>query len=364
MDGPLVDIRESDIGPTYLSSTQTLTANLSDTTLQEHNNMVATRSKTRSSTGGEDNQPKIDDALDTATTGRKRRSSKATKTDGETGSSKKEPNTKKRKTEETTEGKEEEGDLAMRDDGKEVIEVENANDASTNDAGGAKETLVDGPEQHNEASQDVDQVDAGKKEESTDMAIDSSRVDLDSQVETAGVKEQGDVAESERVSSKEQTGGSASKEKDVDAVANQGESNSGTEAAQEKTAGVADEEKPQEPTTGATDMQEVKEAEKDLVQHDNVTEYGTIHFLYKPKVCPRLAASSPIHTVSLSALLIPVMALQVEVLHPGSVDEIQRLHIILQPHKQEDPAGKPVLSRMLHIGRKVLPAAGKGRRQP
>lgn len=314
--------------------------------------MVATRSKTRTSTGAEDNQPKIDDALENATTGRKRRSSKATKADGDAGAGKKEPKTKKRKTEETSGEKNDEGEVEKQDDGKEVIVLENANDAG---AVGEKNRADASDEEHStEAAQDVEQVEKDEKDENHDMAIDSSRVDLDNHVESANEEKAADAAE-------------PAKEENTDDVNGQEESTTEKAAEEEKTENTADEEEPEEKATGATDTQEAKEAEKELVQHDNVTEYGTIHFLYKPKVSTLSSTGNvspfPVqysrciadHTSRCS---------QVETLHPSSVDDVQRLHIILQPHKQDDPSGKPVLSRMLHIGRKVLPAAGKGRRQP
>jgi hypothetical protein len=326
--------------------------------------MVATRSKTRTSTGAEDNQPKIDDALEDAaatSTGRKRRSSKATKADGDAGANKKEPKAKKRKTEETSGEKQEEADVEMQDNGKEVIVVEDANGAGVVEEKG--ETDVAGQEQPKETSEDVDKTENREKEESNDM-VDSSRVDLDNH-EVASKEKDRDAIGTDNAEKNEKTVEPVVEKKNVDATEDQGEPNGENEA---KTDDVAFEEKPDEKATGATDTEDVKEAEKDLVEHDNVTEYGTIHFLYKPKVRELLCIeTSPIQSTSWTILdpsLIIVASLQVEVLHPGSVDDVQRLHIILQPHKQDDPSGKPVLSRMLHIGRKVLPAAGKGRRQP
>lgn len=89
------------------------------------------------------------------------------------------------------------------------------------------------------------------------------------------------------------------------------------------------------------DKSEVTAAEKDLTKHADVLEYGRIHFLYKPRV---------------------------EIMHPSDISEVQRLHIILQPHDEKHPEtfekdGKgekrPVLSRLIGVGRKVLPDAEK-----
>lgn len=55
-------------------------------------------------------------------------------------------------------------------------------------------------------------------------------------------------------------------------------------------------------------------------------------------------------------------------MHPSDISEVQRLHIILQPHDEKNPEtfekdGKgekePVLSRLIGVGRKVLPDAEK-----
>jgi hypothetical protein len=89
------------------------------------------------------------------------------------------------------------------------------------------------------------------------------------------------------------------------------------------------------------DKTDITAAEKDISQHADVLEYGRIHFLYKPRV---------------------------EVMHPSSISEVQRLHIILQPHDEKHPEtfekdGKkekpPVMSRLIGVGRKVLPDAEK-----
>lgn len=93
--------------------------------------------------------------------------------------------------------------------------------------------------------------------------------------------------------------------------------------------------------TSTVDKTDITAAEKDISKHADVLEYGRIHFLYKPRV---------------------------EVMHPSSISEVQRLHIILQPHDEKHPEtfetdGKkekpPVLSRLIGVGRKVLPDAGK-----
>ena len=93
------------------------------------------------------------------------------------------------------------------------------------------------------------------------------------------------------------------------------------------------------PSTG--DKADITAAEKDISKHADVLEYGRIHFLYKPRV---------------------------EIMHPSSISEVQRLHIILQPHDEDHPEtfekdGKkekpPVMSRLIGVGRKVLPDAEK-----
>jgi hypothetical protein len=254
--------------------------------------MVATRSKTRTSTGAEEKQPKIDDALENATIKRKRRSSKATKADGDAGASKKESKTKKRKTEETSGEKHDDVEVEKQDDGKEVIVLENANGAAAVD--GKEQTDVNGEESSTESAQDVEQVakvDKVEKEETHDMAIDSSRVDLDNQVEPADDEK---TAETDVPANEDPGAGGVepAKEEDTDVVNGQEESTTEKAVGEEKTEDATDEEKLEEKATGATDTQEVKEAEKELVQNDSVTEYGTIHFLYKPKVSTHSSAGN------------------------------------------------------------------------
>lgn len=262
--------------------------------------MVATRSKTRTSTGAQENQPKIDDALENATAGRKRRSSKATKADGDAGASKKEPKTKKRKTEETSGEKPDNVEVEKQDDGKEVIVLENANGAGAVE--GKEQAEANGEEPSTEASQGAEHVEPAQKEENHDMVIDSSRVDLDNQVESANDEKTADTAEAAN-EDKDADAVELAKEDHTDGVNGQEESSTEKAAGEEKTenvANVADGEKPEEKVTGATDTQEVKEAEQELVQNDSVTEYGTIHFLYKPKVSthPRLGTFRPFPAIT------------------------------------------------------------------
>jgi hypothetical protein len=208
--------------------------------------MVATRSKTRSSTGGDDHQPKIDDVLEDASTGRKRRASKGGKADGEEGGAKKGgAKNKKRKTEEGN-GEEVKGD-----------------DAATS---GAMD-LGDG-----------DGKESGEGKEEQPIVVDSSRVDVQADENKASNEENKEVEEIKESDFKE----TESREDEL-------KENEIKEDGEAKEAEVSDnqestENKAEEPSTGATDKQEVKEAEKEIVQNDNVTEYGTIHFLYKPKV--------------------------------------------------------------------------------
>lgn len=213
--------------------------------------MVATRSKTRTSTGGDEHQPKIDDALEEVSTGRKRRTSKATKADGDAVANKKEPKTKKRKTEETA------GEAHDQNEGQDD-EKEVSIEAKDTAAGGAVEEKSETAAQpeSTDAEKDVEMdekdqeqhVEKVEKEQGQGAAIDSSRVDLEPNADK--------------------------EEKDVDAANGQAETATEKEAEEEKA-------------TGATDKQQVEEAEKEIVQNDNVTEYGTIHFLYKPKVCTK-----------------------------------------------------------------------------
>ncbi|KAJ9107561.1 hypothetical protein QFC21_001020 [Naganishia friedmannii] len=275
--------------------------------------MVATRSKTRTSTGGEEGQPKIDDALEQAQTGQKRQAPKA----GKAATGKGAKGAKKRKT----------GDAA---------------DASTdaqNDAKAGETSHSDRVADKSEAAGAT--VDDSAREEDAEKNENAARINVNGKNKVAVEEKHNDAAEENAA------------EKVEGAPATEAQNHESTVAGdKDETKGDSDEAKASEnhidpngnrevanetDATGAADAQEVQHAEKELAKNDNVIEYGRIHFLYKPKV---------------------------EVEHPTSVDDVQRLHIILQPHKEEDPSGKPVLSRMLHVGRKVLPTAGKGRRQP
>lgn len=100
------------------------------------------------------------------------------------------------------------------------------------------------------------------------------------------------------------------------------------------------------PPHDATTKPQITSAEKDITSHSSVSEYGRIHFLYKPRV---------------------------ETPHPTSITDVQRLHIILQPHDRSHPETfetgtgtedqvkekKPVLNRLIGVGRKVLPDLDK-----
>lgn len=98
-----------------------------------------------------------------------------------------------------------------------------------------------------------------------------------------------------------------------------------------------EDEKEAPPAKAAKVDAHTSKVEQELVKEDPVIEYGRIHFLFKPKV---------------------------EMEHPKSVDDVQRLHIILQPHAKSRP-DETVKSRLLHIGRKTLPGGDGGhKKQP
>lgn len=100
---------------------------------------------------------------------------------------------------------------------------------------------------------------------------------------------------------------------------------------------TADEEPPAKAAKLESSDPHTTQVEHELVKEEPVIEYGRIHFLFKPKV---------------------------ETEHPKSVDDVQRLHIILQPHAKSRP-DQTVKNRLLHLGRKTLPGGdGGGKKQP
>ncbi|KAJ9123194.1 hypothetical protein QFC22_001387 [Naganishia vaughanmartiniae] len=272
--------------------------------------MVATRSKTRTSTGGEDVQPKIDDALEHVQTGQKRQASKAPKANAGKAGGK---GAKKRKTGDAADSSPDakDGEPSHSD---EVADKSHATAGPVDDS--AREEV---PEKNDgDAQMNVDEKEVVADHEKRDDKVEENASEKVEKVAEHENQNHKSTAAVEKDETKDESGAAKETESHV-------ENNENKEVADKTNA------------TGAADAQEVQHAEKKLAKNDNVIEYGRIHFLYKPKV---------------------------EVEHPASVDDVQRLHIILQPHKEEDPSGKPVLSRMLHVGRKVLPSAGKGRRQP
>lgn len=203
--------------------------------------MVATRSKTRSSTGGDD-QPKIDDVLEDTSTGKKRRASKG----GKEGNAKDGAKNKKRKTEEGA------GHGEEAKDGEDVGHAQG--DVKMDDGTGNTEA----PAPSGQANENKGASESKDKQAKVD---DSSRVDAPA--ETQAIENN---ASSEDIKETEHT-------KDEE----------GTKKV-EVAEGDTKDHAPEPAPTGATEKEEVKETEKEIVQNDNVTEYGTIHFLYKPKV--------------------------------------------------------------------------------
>ena len=190
--------------------------------------MVATRSKSRSSTGGDD-QPKIDDVLEDTSTGKKRRASKG----GKEGSAKDGAKNKKRKTDEGA------------GHGEEAKDGEKVGDTQ----GDVK--MDDGPSSRSNENEGS----SGVSKDVQAKVDDSSRVDP--------------PAEPQAVENN-----AASEDTKDDEGAKK------LQVAEGETKDHAAESAP----PAAIEKEEVKEAEKEIVQNDNVTEYGTIHFLYKPKV--------------------------------------------------------------------------------
>ncbi len=102
-----------------------------------------------------------------------------------------------------------------------------------------------------------------------------------------------------------------------------------------------------------------EKAEERILKRDDILEYGRIFFLYKPKVS---FMDRPFVCLAISFInfefffldSLPHWNEQVETPHPQSTDDIQRLHIILQPHSTAN-SKDPSLSRLLIIGRKTFP---------
>lgn len=218
--------------------------------------MVATRSKTRSSIGGDD-QPKIDDVLEDVNAGVKRRASKGGKDGAKNKKAKIDEGNGDGNGEEAKEGKGEE----VREDGKGDDAGQDVEASGTSGhANGEEET----GEQAREEQGKVDDSSRDVAAEPQAVEKDASPEDTKQAEDTKEAKDAEQPNESEAVTKYQAT---------------------------------------EEPSAGATDKEQVKEAEKEIVQNDNVTEYGTIHFLYKPKVRsspshhnPPPPGMSPIHT--------------------------------------------------------------------